>query len=96
MIRESGKEDIILAQEKGYNTYKRVDDSRCKAAQDWWIANNEKWQKVRNKWDDVYKRNTDLTLEAKVDNKPLYKHLFADEVKKEEEVETIIESFVRK
>ena len=96
VIRESGKEDIILAQEKGYNTYKRVDDSRCKAAQDWWIANNEKWQKVRNKWDDVYKRNTDLTLEAKVDNKPLYKHLFADEVKKEEEVETIIESFVRK
>ncbi|WP_339883156.1 DUF6607 family protein [Polaribacter vadi] len=96
IIREAGKDDVVLANEKGYNTYKRVADSKCKAAADWWVANNDKWQLVRNKWDEVYSRNTNLTLETKVDNKPLYKHLFSDDVTKEDEMNTIIESFVKK
>ena len=96
IIREAGKDDVVLANEKGYNTYKRVADSRCKAAADWWIANNNKWQLVRNKWDEVYSRNTNLTLETKVDNKPLYKHLFSDDITQENEMNTIIESFVKK
>ena len=96
IIREAGKDDVVLAKEKGYNTYKRVADSKCKAAADWWVANNDKWQLVRNKWDEVYNRNTNLTLETKVDNKPLYKHLFSDDVTKEDEMNTIIESFVKK
>ena len=96
IIREAGKDDVVLAKEKGYNTYKRVADSKCKAAADWWVANNDKWQLVRNKWNEVYSRNTNLTLETKVDNKPLYKHLFSDEVTQENEMNTIIESFVKK
>ena len=96
VIRKADKEDVILAKEKGYNTYKKVDDSRCKAAADWWVANQNKWQLVRNKWSEIYGRNKDLTLETKVDNKPLYKHLFTDEVNKEQEMNTIIESFVKK
>jgi hypothetical protein len=96
VIRESGKEDVILAKEKGYNTYKKVADSRCKAAKDWWIANNEKWASVRKKWDEVYGRNQNLTLATKVDNKPLFKHLFVEEELKEEEMNEIIESFVKK
>ncbi|WP_299012295.1 DUF6607 family protein [uncultured Polaribacter sp.] len=96
IIREVGKEDVILANEKGYNTYKKVADSRCKAAQDWWLANNDKWQKVRSKWENVFNRNTNLTLETKVENKPLYKHLFAEEVTEEKEMNAIIEAFVKK
>ena len=96
IIREAGKDDVVLAKEKGYNTYKRVADSKCKAAADWWVANNDKWQLVRNKWDEVYSRNTNLSLETKVDNKPLYKHLFSNDVTQEDEMNTIIESFVKK
>ena len=96
VIREKGKEDVVLANEKGYNTYVKVDDSRCQAAQDWWKANQEKWAKVRRKWNEVYGRDKDLVLETKVDNKPLYKHLFADEVSEEKEINTTIESFVKK
>nr|BFF40374.1 hypothetical protein BACY1_21790 [Tenacibaculum mesophilum] len=36
IIREEGEKDIVIAHEKGYNTYVKVDDSKCKAAQDWW------------------------------------------------------------
>jgi len=42
IIRESGKEDVLLAKEKGYNTYVKVEDSRCAAAQNWWKENDQK------------------------------------------------------
>jgi hypothetical protein len=96
LLRISGKEDVIIANEKGYNSYVKVPDARCKVAKEWWIANTSKWEMVRNKWDEVYGRNTNLTLETKVDNKPLYKHLFSEEVTAKEEMENIIESFVKK
>jgi hypothetical protein len=53
-------------------------------------------QLVRNKWDEVYGRNTNLTLETKIKNKPLYKHLFSEKVTEEKEINDIIESFVKK
>ena len=96
VLHEQGKEDIIIANEKGYNTYKKVADNRCKAAKDWWSSNTDKWQLVRNKWDEVYGRNTNLTLETKIKNKPLYKHLFSEKVTEEKEMNDIIESFVKK
>lgn len=96
IIRESGKEDVVLAQEKGYNTYKRVDESRCAVAVKWWQDHTEKWALVRAKWDEVYARNTNLSLESKVANKALYKHLFDDAITKEEQINPVIESFVKK
>ncbi|QIE58915.1 hypothetical protein G5B37_04855 [Rasiella rasia] len=96
IVRESGKEDVILAKEKGYNTYVKVDDSRCAASMKWWKDNEEKWAFVRTKWDEVYGRNKDLVLEEKVDNKVLYKYLFDEEYTQKDEVNTVIESFVKK
>ena len=96
VIREAGKADVILAKEKGYNTYVKVADSKCKAAADWWTENQDKWALVRNKWDAVYNRNTNLSLEEKVDNKPLYKFLFDDEnYSTSEKINPVIESFVK-
>lgn len=95
VLRESGKTDVLIAKEKGFNTYVKVDDSKCKAAADWWKKNEEKWAIVRKKWDVVYGNNKTLSLKAKVDNKALYKHLFADEMTKEDEIAGVIESFVK-
>jgi hypothetical protein len=95
VIREAGKKDVILADEKGYNTYEKVDDSKCKAAQDWWQENNEKWALVREKWDQVFNRNENLILEAKVDNKVLFKHLFDDSITEKEEIDNVIDAFVK-
>ncbi|MEM6515767.1 MAG: DUF6607 family protein [Bacteroidota bacterium] len=94
IVREEGKEDVILAREKGYNVYRKVDDSRCQAAQDWWKEHQDKWAAVRAKWDEVYSRNQDLVLHEKVDNKVLYKYLFAENMTDKKEIETVIESFV--
>lgn len=95
VIRADGKKDKVLAQEKGYNTYVRVDDSKCKAASDWWAANKDKWALVRTKWNEVYGRNTDLKLAEKVDNRALYKHLFSDDYTEKETINKVIDSFVK-
>ncbi|WP_458626262.1 DUF6607 family protein [Winogradskyella sp. PC D3.3] len=95
VLREAGKEDVIIAKEKGYNTYKKVDDSRCQASQDWWKAQHDKWALVRTKWDAVYGRNKDLTLAEKVDNKVLFKYLLDDEITAKKEINRIIEAFVK-
>ncbi|UPS92707.1 MULTISPECIES: DUF6607 family protein [unclassified Bizionia] len=96
VIRETGKEDVILAQEKGHNTYVKIDDSECKAAQDYWAKNKEKWVIVRAKWDAVFARNTNLMLEEKVDNKTMFKYLLDDEnYKTSETINPIIDAFVK-
>ncbi|WP_053990766.1 DUF6607 family protein [Mangrovimonas sp. TPBH4] len=96
LVREEGNEDKVLAQEKGYNTYVKVDDSKCKAAQDYWNTNQAKWALVRAKWDEVFARHKDLYLEEKVDNKVLFKYLFdAEKYQTAEEINPLIESFVK-
>ena len=94
IMRKSGEADFLLAKEKGYNTYVKVPDERCKAAADWWVENFDKWATVRTKWDEVFARDTDLILKEKVDNKVLYKHLFNDELTEEDAINAVIESFV--
>ncbi|MGJ8591668.1 MAG: DUF6607 family protein [Aquaticitalea sp.] len=97
VIRADGKEDVLLAQEKGHNTYVKVDDSKCKVAQDYWKENNAKWAVVRSKWDQVFSRNKDLVLEEKVDNKDLFKYILDDEnYKTSAQIDPIIDSFVKK
>lgn len=95
VVRTANQEDQVIAKEKGYNTYKRVDDSKCAAAAQWWVDNQEKWALVRTKWDEVYNKNKDLHLEHKVDNKVLYKHLFGEGYEDQESIDQLIESFVK-
>jgi len=95
VIRKNGQEDIRVAKEKGYNTYVKVDDSKCVAAANWWKENNDKWAMVRSKWNQVYERHSDISLEEKVNNKVLYKYLFDNEIDQEAEIEDVIESFIK-
>ncbi|TXE16906.1 hypothetical protein ES692_11170 [Psychroserpens burtonensis] len=96
IVRADGQVDVIIADEKGHNTYKKVDDSTCQGAIDWWQEHQDKWAMVRAKWNEVYGRHQNLVLEEKVDNKVLYKFLFDNEMTKESDINSTIESFVKK
>ena len=97
VIREDGKEDVLLVQEKGYNIYKKVPDARCKAAKEWWAANKEFWTKVRAKWDEVYGRDKDLSLEKKVEGQALFMKLFPMNVNtSQDKIDEVIEAYVKK
>tara|TARA_B110000259_G_scaffold26784_1_gene27863 strand:+ start:2954 stop:3868 length:915 start_codon:yes stop_codon:yes gene_type:complete len=96
IIREDDKKDILVAKEKGYNFYKKVDDSKCIAAANWWIKNYSKWESIRSKWNEIYSRKSNLKLHSKVDGKPLYSYLFDDAIIDKEIINKTIESFINK
>lgn len=97
VIREVGQDDFVLAEEKGYNTYVKVADSKCQAAQDWWASNHKFWSDVRESWDDVFENDKSIELAQKVDGKHLYEILFDmdPEATKPKAVDETIKSFVQ-
>ena len=86
--------ELIIASEKGINTYTRVDESNCKEAIKWWDENNEKWLLVLEKWNSIYSKKDDISLRQSVENKPLFSFLFDENVVKRDEIGLIIDRFV--
>jgi hypothetical protein len=96
LIRTEGKEDFILAQEKGYNFYDKVKDEKCQPAIDYWHQHQEMWEEVRAFWDEVFAQKSDLKLSAKVEGKLLFEYLFALKPNVEsEEIHSLIAPFVQ-
>jgi Family of unknown function (DUF6607) len=75
IIREDGK-DKLLVEEKGLNTYKRIDENRCNAAKKYWEKNKEYWTKVRNFWERYMSGNDTVEMKKSVDGRPLPDFLF--------------------
>ena len=95
VVRDSeSNSEVILASEKGLNTYTRVDESKCKEAIKWWDENNEKWSLVLEKWNSIYSKKDDISLRRSVENKPLYSFLFDENIVKRDEIGLIIDRFV--
>lgn len=96
ILREDGQDDVLLAQEKGYNIYTKVADEKCKVAKEWWVNNTRFWKKVRNSWGDIYDRHGELTLSKAVDKKPLFMHLYPLEKKnaKTSDITEVLKKFV--
>lgn len=95
IVRDSAGKDFVLAQEKGHDTYTKVADSKCIAAQNWWKENNMIWTKVRAKWNKELTKNKNIKLKKEVNDKPLHSHLFAlKPAASQEDVDKIIDSFI--
>jgi len=71
-VRRRSENDRVIVYEKGMNVYKKVDDSRCRAAADWWQENQAFWSDVRTAWSEVFSQQQDITFATKVDDKRLY------------------------
>lgn len=96
IVRDENGKDVLLAKEKGYDVYKKVDNSKCIAAQNYWKKNADVWKNVRAKWETVFALNKELNLETVVDKKPLYEFLFAlKPTATKAESDKIIDSFVK-
>lgn len=96
IVRDDAGKDVVLAKEKGYDTYTKVADSKCKAGQDYWKKYAAMWKNVRAKWDSVYGREKDLNLQDKVEGKTIYSFLFDLEPNAPKaETDKIIDRFVK-
>jgi hypothetical protein len=74
IIRSNGT-DKLLTQERGINSYKRLDDKQCNAAKIYWEKNKVYWGKVRQAWADYISKQTVISLKTKVDGKLLHEYL---------------------
>ena len=93
-VLRKDKKNRVLAKEKGYNTYKKVEDERCKYALRWWNDNSKKWNIVKDVWNDIYNRKINLRVSQSYNQKPLFMYLFVDEYEKKEDIKNLIEKFV--
>jgi hypothetical protein len=95
LIRKADKQDFVLAQEKGYNTYRKVENQKCLAAQLFWVDNKGMWALVRKQWDSIFSMSQNIQLKDKVEGKRLFQYLFSLKSNaKEEEISAIINSFL--
>ena len=83
-----------IAKEKGYNSYRKVEDERCKYALKWWNENYKKWTIVKDVWNDIYNKKQTLKVSQLYKQKPLYMYLFVDDYETKEKIRTLIDRFV--
>ena len=93
-VYRKNEKNKVLAKEKGYNTYKKVEDERCKYALKWWEDNSKKWNIVQEVWNDIYNRRIDLKVSQSYNQKPLFMYLFVDDYEKKEDIKKLIDKFV--
>jgi uncharacterized protein DUF6607 len=75
IIRNDSVSDKLLAEEKGYNIYRRTSDSKCLKASAWWQDHKSFWKTVREEWDAAMKDKNNIHLLAKIDGKYLYQQI---------------------
>jgi len=101
VIRKDGAADQLLVLEKGYNIYRKVDDSKCAQAKQWWVSHKPFWNAVRQSWTGILSQQNQIHLQSKVDDKFLYQQLDAIEEKKldtnvlQQETRAVITKYVQ-
>ncbi len=75
IIRQDGA-DKLLVEEKGVNSYKRLNEKECAAAKIYWEKNKIFWGKVRSRWENYFATHSSVELKTKVEGKVLHEYLF--------------------
>ena len=70
------EKDIIIAEEKGRNTYKKADDEKCLKAIEWWEENKLYWRYVRSIWDEYYNNKSSISLHTSINKEPMFSKFF--------------------
>jgi hypothetical protein len=76
IIRANGA-DKLLVEEKGLNSYKRINEKECAAAKEYWEKNGAYWGKVRKFWADYINTHNNISLKNKIDGKLLHEYLIS-------------------
>ena len=77
-VLRTPKGDQLLAVEKGYEEFTKIDPKKFEYAQKWWDNQKTYWADVREVWTDLTKTSpADFKVKTKVNDKLLYEVLFA-------------------
>lgn len=75
VVRET--EDKLVANEKGWNTYVKTEESKCQLAKTWWTEKQAYWNDVRAVWDELFALKQTVSIKKRVDDKVLFMKLFS-------------------
>ncbi len=76
IIRTNGV-DKVVTEEKGINTYKKVNEKACAPAKAYWEKNKVYWTKVRTLWENYIAVHPIVKLKEDANGKPMHDYLFA-------------------
>lgn len=76
ILRKDGQPDTEIVQEKGIEYYKKVDDGKCRIAQEYWKEYAPLWKSVRQSWDDEMAKKQDITTMPGTEDVYLYNDLW--------------------
>lgn len=95
--RGADGKDVLVAKEKGFDYYKKVDDSKCAGARKYWAENKAMWKNVRDKWATVFAQNKNLDLALKIEGQSLFMALFDLKASTpKSETDALIEKYIKK
>lgn len=71
-----GEPERVLVHESGLNVYDRTDEVDFTAGRTYWENTHQYWSDVRELWHDVLDDSQRITIQAKLDDKRMYKKFF--------------------
>lgn len=83
LLTKKGEIKKMLATEIGAVRYEQITTPSLELAENYWEKTGEFWKTVRNTWTALENSGKPINLQSKIDNKPMYAHLFeiADQLK---------------
>lgn len=96
VIRKDGVADEVLVEEKGKEYYTKVDDARCKQAQEYWKEYAPLWSAVREAWDERLNQKKDLEVKPNVSDIYLYKDIWDLKPNQTKEAKKLVENYIVK
>lgn len=96
LLRKDGAKDELLAEEKGREYYRKVDDGKCIAAQNYWKEYSPLWASVRQTWDERMAQKKDLEVMSNVGDTYLYKKIWKLNPNQTKEAKAEVKKFIVK
>ncbi|MFB9119855.1 DUF6607 family protein [Bergeyella porcorum] len=96
VLRTEGSTDVIIAEEKGLEYYKKVDDGKCIIAANYWKEYAPLWKTIRQTWDDRMAQKKDLYVKEGVKDTYLYTPLMKLNPNQHQEAQQLIKDFIVK
>ncbi|WP_018675666.1 DUF6607 family protein [Riemerella columbina] len=96
ILRQDGKEDVVIAEEIGKEKYKRVDDAKCLPAKKFWDEYGPLWASVRQAWQTRLDQKKDLYTKPNTKDTYLYMPLMQLGPKDTKKAQELVNEYIEK
>ena len=96
LVRKDGQKDVEIVGEKGTEIYTKVEDGKCRAAQNYWKEYAPLWKAVRLSWDEELAKKKDFSTLPNVEDIYLYKDLMELKPTQEKEAKELVKNYIVK